>query len=272
MQIIPPDVPRANHLCIGFVPDSAAAGIKQLCDMTVDGLKAGLRGGMRIPRWIGKMTTLHTHLVYPLEEEDAGIQRNLVGGIISQHSETLRTLTYLTTVSNVSFEMFGCLQNLEDLTIVYPGHAMRFSEIRHNNPLRRRVQFPSLKRLHISNFDTQSLFDCDELRPIAPGLTHLRLSGRRCYPNLERLPVRTKVLIQPILILREEQQAQVSHIRRILSKRSYRERFTLLEPGFINYNAYGFIDGLVDWLDVSSGGNAFWNAENEVTIDELAAR
>lgn len=58
-------------------------------------------------------------------------------------------------------------------------------------------------------------------------------------------------------------------MRGILSVPSYKERTVLLEPGHREDGRYGFFDALLDWLDVSSGGNAFWDRDNMVTIEDL---
>ena len=134
------------------------------------------------------------------------------------------------------------------------------------------TQFPLLERLHLSYFDTKPLFEHDEFRRAAPGLTHLRLSGRKCYPQLEKLPPRINLLVQMILMSGQEQQNLVPYMKRILSDEQYSQRITLLEPGHREEERYGFFDALSDWLDVSSGGNAFWGVANQVTIDELADR
>jgi hypothetical protein len=70
----------------------------------------------------------------------------------------------------------------------------------------------------------------------------------------------------------EEREGQVSHMRGVLSNPSYKGRIILLEPGRRDDKAYGLFDALFDWMDVSTGGNAFWDAESEVTVDELAGR
>ena len=74
-----------------------------------------------------------------------------------------------------------------------------------------------------------------------------------------------------ILMTSQEQQNLVLYTR-VLSNEQYGQRTTLLEPGHREEERYGFFDALLDWLDVSSGGNAFWGVANQVTIDESAAR
>jgi hypothetical protein len=61
-------------------------------------------------------------------------------------------------------------------------------------------------------------------------------------------------------------------MRGILAVPSYRERTTLLEPGHREEGRYGVFDALLDWLDVSTGGNAFWGKGNRVIIDDLVNR
>lgn len=134
------------------------------------------------------------------------------------------------------------------------------------------VQFPLLERLHLSYVDTEPLFGHDEFRRVAPKPTHLRISGWKFYPQYEELPLHTNVLVQPNLLSGREKGAQFSHLRGILSVPSYKERTVLLESGSLVDRKYGFFDALSDWLDVSSGGNAFWGIEDMVTIEDLATR
>lgn len=272
MKIIPLDVPRAERLFIAFIQDCFVTETERVCDTFIDGW-AHHREETKDERnrRISQGSILSTFGWNPVEYPS--IQEDVVRGIISYHRETLRTLTYLTCVNHISFEMFGSLPKMEDLTIVCLQYPSTFYEARRvNSASYRNCQFPSLKRLHLSYFDTGILFFHDEFRRVAPELTHLRISGRKCYPQYDKLPPRTKVLIQMILVSSQEQGAQVSHMRNIFSSKSDEERTVLLEPGHWEEERYGFFDALVDWLNVSAGRNAFWESGNVVTIDQLAAR
>jgi hypothetical protein len=271
MKVMPSDVPRARHLCISLTSDNVR-NTQRVCHSVTD-------------EWIRHIE--ETQDKRDLQRIQSGyvteygyyppgygyylpgcpsVQQASVNGIISQHRKTLKTLTYITTVSHISLEMFGRLPNLRDLTIVSLCYGSRFEK-----EFRRKTEFPRLERLHLSCFDTKPLFDYDEFRRVAPKLTHLRISGRECYPQYEKLPLRTMVLLQPIQIRSWEQERQLSHIRGILSVPSYKERTVLLEPGHREHGRYGFFDALLDWLDVSAGGNAFWGQDSTVTVDDLAA-
>ena len=271
MKVMPPNVPRAKHLYIGFIPDSDIAETQQVCSSFIDGWiqhreeEEGQRS-----RQISHNKHLSTFANHPANYNN--VQSDDVGGIISQHRDTLESLTYLMPVSTISFDMFGQLPNLRVLTIVCLRYKATFYGAPHHDPVRRRTQFPSLERLHLNYFDTTPLFNHDEFRRVAPNLTHLRISGRKCYPQYEKHPVRTKVLMQPILLSSQEQGPQVAHLRRILSNPSYEKRTVLIEPGHREDSRYGFFDALLDWLDVSTGGNAFWDQGNTVTIESLATR
>jgi hypothetical protein len=208
--------------------------------------------------------------IYDPHGHESSVQEDAVNGIISQHRETLKTFTYLTTVSHISFKMFGPLPSLRDLTIVSLCHSSTFNAV-HSRPVNSNTQFPRLERLHLSHFDTKHLFGYDEFRRVAPNLTHLRISGQECYPQYEKLPLRTMVLLQPTQIGSWGQDRQLSHLRGILSVPSYKERTVLLEPGHWEHGRYEFFDALLDWLDVSAGGNAFWGQDSTVTVDDLAA-
>jgi hypothetical protein len=293
---MPPDVPRAKHLFIGLIPDSAVKDTRPVCDAVIDGW-AQHRGetqtqrdnrirqdtilsasGMRpegytvMQKLMAGVTSLQRGATPKRPREYTHTQQTVVAGIIFQHSMTLQTFTYLSPVSHISFKMFGRLPHLKDLTIVCLHSKSTFYEVHHSDPLRRQAQFPSLERLHLSCFDAESLFRYDEFRPAAPNLRHLRLSGCKCDLEFEKFHPHTKVLVQMILMSSQEQRAQVFYVRRILSDQRYRERVVLLEPGHREDGRYGFFDALLDWLDVSTGGNAFWGAADQVTIDELAAR
>ena len=278
MKVMPQHVPRAKHLYIGFIPDSAVTAAtadsvdcQEVCDAVVKGwIQHHEETPAQRDHRIRKNVTLSLFGFHP--SEYTAFQQDIVGGIISEHSKTLQTLTYLNTVSHVGFEVFGHLPSLRNLTVVCLRYKSTFYEVPHNNSLHRVTQFPLLERLHLSYFDTKPLFEHDEFRRAAPGLTHLRLSGRKCYPQLEKLPPRINLLVQMILMSGQEQQNLVPYMRRILSDEQYSQRITLLEPGHREEERYGFFDALSDWLDVSSGGNAFWGVANQVTIDELADR
>jgi len=269
MKIMPPDIPRAKHLYIALIPDVDAVHTDPVCDAVIDGRihdrdLTPTEDDQRVRR----NRNLSNFGTCPAEYAD--IQWDDVAGIIFHHRETLKTLTYLTTVGHIDFEVFGCLPSLRDLTVVclhYRSTLFMF----HNKHLQQ-IQFPQLTRLHLSYCDLEPLFRHDEFRRVAPKLTHLRISGRKCYPELEKLHPDTKVLVQMILMSNQEQRAQVSYMRGILSNQP--ERITLLEPGRKEDGRYGFFDALLDWLDVSTGGNAFWGDDGRqvVTIDELAAR
>lgn len=277
LKAMPPDAPRAKHLFLGLIPDGDAEGARKTCDSVLQGWVQGFEetDDQRAER-----TRQNSHLSKFGKQPRQGpqynrfVQRDVVGGIMSYHKDSLESLTYLVVASYINFGIFGYLPNLKDLTIVclrsdYPYYRTYFDDQK-----RRQAQFPSLKRLHLSYFDTRDNFHYDEFRCLAPNLTHLRLSGRKIYPEFEKLLPHTKVFMQPMLVSSEEQQAQVSRIRDILAVKQYRERTTLLESGHGEEGRYGFFDALLDWLDVSAGGNAFWDvaAERTITIDELAAR
>jgi len=271
MEVMPPNVPRAKHLYIGFIPESRVAATRPVCDAVIEGwIQHREETETQRDDRTNQNSTLSNFGMYPQEYDS--IQGVAVAGIIFQHRGTLETLTYLTPVSYVNFEMFGCLSSLRDLTVVCLCYKSTFYEIHHSNPLHRQTQFPSLERLHLSYFDTKPLFDHNEFRRVAPKLTHLRLSGRKCFPQFEKLLPDTKVLVQVILLSSQEQPHQLGWLRRILSTQQYKQRLKLLEPGHREDCRYGFFDALLDWLDVSTGGNAFWGDSDQVTIDELAAR
>jgi hypothetical protein len=269
---MPPDVPRARHLFIGLIPYSDVADTHPVCDAVVDGWiqhrkETQIQRGDRIRR--------DSTLFRPGARQGEGThtQQAIVAGIISQHSTTLQTLTYLTPVHHISFYIFGCLPHLKDLTIVSLRRARSiFYQAYGSDPLHRPTQFPSLERLHISYLDSKLLFRHDEFRRAAPNLRHLRLSEGRCEVQFEKLNPHTKVLIQMPLMMRQEQEEQVSYLRGILSDQRYRQRVVLLGLGHREDGRYGFFDALLDWLDVSTGGNSFWGATDQITVDELAAR
>ena len=73
-----------------------------------------------------------------------------------------------------------------DLTVICLRFRSASYEV-HNISLHRKTQFPLLEHLHLSYFDTQPLFE-HHFRHAAPGLTHLRLSRRKCYSQLEKPP------------------------------------------------------------------------------------
>ena len=276
MKVMPRDVPRAKHLYIGFIPDSdVTADLRETCEAVIDGwTQHHEETSTQRDRRMRLNTSLsilgfHPPDYYDLQQDYYELQQNVVGGIISQHSGTLQTLSYLTPVININFQMFGWLSSLRNLTIVCLRYKSTFYD---NVPLHRIIRFPRLECLHLSYFNTEPLFKYEKFDRVAPNLTHLRLSGRKCYPQLEKLPPRTKVLVQMILMSSQEQRAQISHMRKVLSHEPYSQRITLLEPGHREEGRYGFFDALLDWLDVSFGGNAFWDAANQVTISQLADR
>ena len=272
MKEMPPDVPRAKHLYIGLIPDVYVTDTHPVCDEVIDGWTQHREEteAQRDNR-IRRDSTLFTSAKYL--EGCFTIQRVAVAGIISQHSTTLQTLTYLTPVDYISFKMFGCLPHLKDLAIVCLRlHRSNFEEISYNDPLHQQVQFPLLERFHLSYFYTGALFHYDEFRRVAPNLRHLRLSEPRCSLEPEKLHPHTKVLVQLIPTPGRGQQEEVSYLREILSDRRYRERIVLLGLGHREDGKYGFFDALLDWLDVSTGGNAFWGVTDQVTIDDIAAR
>lgn len=271
MKVMPLDVPRANHLYIGLIPDSYARGAHQVCHSVIDGWIQDLEETQdQRDRRISQHSKLSTFGPHP--GHYVHIQWDDVGGIISHHRETLQTLTYLTTGSVITPDVFGWLPRLKDLTIVCLRYKSMFRHVGINHPLHQTTQFPILERLHLSYFNTKPLFDHDEFRRVAPKLTHFRISGRKCYLKYEKLPLRTKILIQPILLSSQEQEPQLRHLREILSVPSYEKRTVLLEPGHREDQRYGFFDALLDWLDVSAGGSSFWGRGNEVTVNDLAAR
>jgi hypothetical protein len=269
---MPPDVPRARHLFIGLIPYSAVKDTRPVCDAVIDGWVQH-RKETQVQREdrIRQDTILLRSGEQP--ERCARTQRVVVAKIISQHSATLQTLTYLTPVNNISFHTFGCLPHLKDLSIVSlrRGRLICY-QVYSSDPLHRQTQFPSLERLHLSYIDNKLLFRHDEFRRVAPNLRHLRLSDGRCELQFEKLHPHTKVLIQMPLMSRKEQGVQVSHMREILSDERYRQRVVWLGLGYREDGRYGFFDALLDWLDVSTGGNAFWGATDQITVDELAAR
>jgi len=79
-------------------------------------------------------------------------QRDVVGGIIYEHSKTLQTLTYLSTVGHIRFQVFEHLPLLRNLTVVCLRYNLVVYGVHNNNPLHRTTQFPSLERLHINLF------------------------------------------------------------------------------------------------------------------------
>ena len=89
------------------------------------------------------------------------------------------------------------------------------------------------------------------------------MSGHRFSPEYDKLPTScTRVLIQPVTTSLWEQGGRVSQAREILSKGPDRVETVLLEPGPRDEERYGFSDALLDWLDVSAGGDAFWDGTN----------
>jgi hypothetical protein len=271
MKVMPQHVPRAKHLYIAFIPDSAVtADCQTVCDAVIDGwIQHHEETQDQRDRRIRQNSTLSLFGFHP--QEFTGFQQCVVGGIISEHSKTLQTLTYLSTSNHVTSHLFGHLPSLKNLTVACLHYKSTFYAAHCNDPLYQTAQFPLLERLHLSYFDTKPLFVDDKFCRTAPGLTHLRLSGRKCYPQLEKIPSHTNVLVQMIMMSTQEKQMLVPYMRRILSDEQYSQRITLLDPGYREGGRYGFFDALLDWLDVSSGGNAFWGATNQVTIDELAA-
>jgi hypothetical protein len=215
-------------------------------------------------------STLSVLEMRPAEFTD--IQYSVVREIISQHSAILQTLTYLTPIHSISFHIFGHLPHLKDLTIVCLCIRSTSYEVDHNNPLHRLTQFPSLERLHLSYFYTKPLFRHDEFRRVAPNLRYLRLSGRIFDSQFEKLHPQAKVLVQTISVSSREQRVGAPHLRGFLSDQRHRERIVLLEPGHREDGRYGFFDALLVWLDVSTGGNGFWGATDQIMIDGLAAR
>ena len=271
MQAMPLDVPRAKHLYIALISDKDVKDTQQVCRSFIDGR---IRDPEETQDQRNRREAQNSHLSafghHTSEYEGA---QWAVGRIVSQHGSTLETLTYLTTVSYASFEIFGRLLSLKNLTIVCLRYKSTFYEVPRHIPVYKDMRFPRLERLHLSYFDTAPLFAHDEFRRVAPNLTDLRISGRKCYPQYEKLPLRTKVFVQPILLSSQEQKSQLLHLRRILSVPSYKKRTVLLEPGHREDWRYGFFDALSDWLDVSGGGNAaFWSGDDKVDIDNLAAR
>ena len=270
MKIMPPDIPRAKHLYIALIPDLDAVHTDPVCDAIIDGwihdrdLTPTERDQRMRQDW-----SLSNFGMY--QAKNTGIQRDAVAGIIFHHRESLQTLTYLATVGHINFEVFGCLPSLRDLTIVCLRYNGTFYQVYHSKHPQQ-AQFPQLARLHLSYFDLEPLFRHDEFRRVAPKLTHLRISGRKCYPELEKLHPNTKILVQMVLMSIQDQQTQVPYMRRIILNQP--GRITLLEPGHREYGRYGFFDALLDWLNVSTGGDAFWGDEDRqvVTINELAAR
>ena len=269
MKVMPQHVPRAKHLYIGFIPDSAVTDCRTVCDAVIDGwIQNHEETRAQRDERIRQNSILSTFGFHPLEYTN--FQRDVVDGIVSEHSKTLQTLTYLSTVGHIKFQVLGHLPSLRNLTVVCLRYDSTLYGVYDNIRVPRRTQFPLLERLHLSSFDTESLFKYDEFRRFTPGLTHLRLSGRQCYPQLEKLPSHTNLLIQMILVSTKERQMLVPYMRRILSDERYSQRITLLDPGYGEDGRYGFFDALLDWLDVSSGGNAFWGVTSQVTIHELA--
>ena len=270
-KMMPPDVPLTKHLYIGLIPDSVVTDAHPDCDAVIDGW---IQHREETPTQRDHQIRRNLHLsgfgIHLGEYTD--IQQIVVAGVIFQHRETLRTLTYLTPLRHISFQMFGCLPCLKDLTVVCLLYKSTFSGTHSDTALHQQTQFPLLERFHVSYFDTEPLFRHDELRRVAPNLRYLRISGRKCYPQFEKLHSHTKVLVQTILISSREQREQVSHMGRVLSNQEYRQRVVLLEPGRWEDKMYGFFGALLDWLDVSTGGDAFWGSTNQVEIDELAAR
>lgn len=267
MEIIPADVPRAKHLYIGLIPDLRVEDTQEVCDTIIDGWFHGREEtGSDRDYQKTRGSDLFTFGPYSPEHED--FQGDVVGGIISQHRDTLQTLTYLTVANYINFKVFGCLPNLQDLAIVYLCHKSIFSEPYVDDTAHQRIQFPLLKRLHLSYFEAKFPFDPEDFRNFAPELTHLRISGRECFIRLENLPPRTKVLLQPIMTPGQEKRQLISQIYSGLSKKSSKKRTVMLEPGRREERRYGFFDALKDWLDVSDGGNAFWDSESIVTHDE----
>jgi len=263
MKVMPPDVPRAKHLYIALIP----TGTDPVCDAIIDGRIRDRDPAAWMP-WMRQNRDLPGFGIDPGKYTD--IQRGAVAGIIFHHRESLQTLTYLTTINHIDFGVFGCLPSLRDLTIVSHYEAV-FSQV-HDSKYPRQAQFPQLARLHLSYFDFGPLFSHDEFRRVAPKLTHLRISGRKCYPELEKLHPDTKLLVQMILLTGQDRQTQVPHMKRILLNQP--ERITLLEPGRKEEKKYGLFDALLDWRDISAGGDSFWGDGDRqvVTIDELAAR
>jgi hypothetical protein len=272
MKEMPSDVPRATHLYIGLIPDPDVADTHSVCDAVIDGwIQPREETQIQRDDRIRRDSALFRFNTRP--EAYTHTQQVIVAGIISQHSATLQTLTYLTPVHYISFHTFGCLPHLKDLTIVSLrcGRSI-FYQVYGSDPLYRQTQFPLLERLHISSIDSKLLFRHDEFRRAAPNLRHLRLSEGRCEPQFEKLHPHTKVLVQMPLMTSKVQEVQVSRMRGILSDERYRQRVVWLGLGYRKDGRYGFFDALLDWLDVSTGGNAFWGATDQITVDELAAR
>jgi len=271
VEVMPLDIPRAKHLYIGFIPEPYVTATHPVWNAVIDGWIQH-REETETQRDERAYRNLSLFAFGMHSPEYTWIQRVAVAEIIFQHKGTLETLTYLTPASHIDFGMFGCLPNLRNLTVVCFRYDSIFYDIHRGNPLHRHTQFPSLERLHLSYFDIEPLFRHNEFRRVAPKLTHLRLSGRKCYPQFEMLLPDTKVLVQTILGSSQGHPMQLEWLRRILSIQQYRQRFTLLEPGHREDGRYGFFDALLDWLDVSTAGDAFWGATDQVTIDELAVR
>jgi hypothetical protein len=271
MKEMPPDVPRAKHLYIGLIPDLYVTDTHPVCNAVIDGwIQHREETQTQRDNRIRRDSTLFGSGMHP--GECTHIQQAVVAGIISQHSTTLQTLTYLTPVNNISFRTFGLLPHLRDLTIVNLRRSRPiFYHVHGTHPLYPQTQFPSLERFHLSYFSTNLLFRCDEFRRVAPNLQYLRLSGRKCDLEIEKLHPHTKLLVQVVLRSSQGQEEQVSYLRGILSDQRYRERIMLLGLGYREDGRYGFFDALLDWLDVSTGGNAFWGDTNQITIDDLAA-
>ena len=126
MDVMPLDVPHVKHLYIGLILDSNVRDTEPVCHSLIEGWIRHL-GEAQDQREL--RIYWHFSLYAPLHHPI--IQRDVVGGIISQHRETLEILTYLTTVGDITFEMFGCLPSLKDLTVVCLQSTSTFHEVNH---------------------------------------------------------------------------------------------------------------------------------------------
>lgn len=250
LKTMPPDAPRSKHLFIGLIPDHDAEGARKVCNSILEGLVLGRE---ETDNQRAERTRRNSHLstFCPVLGYSPDIWQDSVGGIISQHRDTLESLTYLTTTNHIDFRIFGRLPNLRDLTIVRLGSDdMLYHAGRDNNRNRQHTQFPSLERLRLSHFAVSPDFMPDDFRHLSPNLTHLHISGRMCYPGFDRLPRDTRVWLQPILNSRETWRVGVPGFKRILAVQGDMERTTILEPVNSEEGIYGFFDALLDWLDV----------------------
>ena len=193
-----------------------------------------------------------------------------MGGITSEHIKTLQTLTYLSIVSRINFQVFGHLPSLRNLTVVCLRYMSTFYEVHHNDLLHQKTQLPLLECLHLSYFDTEPLFKHDEFRCVSPELTHPRLSGWECYPQSEKLPSWTNLLVQTSLALDLEQQSLIPH--EDLFRRAVQSEGHLVGTGpqeilwaWVLRRAFGLVRCLFRW-------KCILGVANQVTIDELVAR